>query len=192
MTNLDPRRAVHTDAAPPVPEEEHPGIVFLGGAIKWWWLARCTGCGAIDEPHLLLRERCPASDRIYGEHQHIPDEFWDTPAHREYVAWRNDVRKALIDAGYLTYAPHEAFKGTWHEGAQAINDAAIQTSHVFLNLSPAEAFHGEKALAVITEGTDEEMDVAREAGVPILWAEPGIDGGVEKVVYMVEGVIRGY
>jgi hypothetical protein len=80
------------------------------------------------------------------------------------VRWRNDVRALLIANGFLTYAPHEAFKGTWADRAQAINDAAIAASDVMLVLSPP---------GVITNGTDDEVDYAIKVGTRVEYAPPG-------------------
>lgn len=97
--------------------------------------------------------------------------LWDSPLHRKYVAHRNDVRKRLIEAGYLTYAPHEAFKGTWVEAAQAVNDAAIRACSVMLVLSPFK--HPETGETIITDGTDDEVRLAQKLRKPVYYHPPG-------------------
>lgn len=89
--------------------------------------------------------------------------MWDSTEHRDYLRWRNEVRAVLIEEGYLTYAPHEAFKGTWTERAQAVNDAGIAACDVMLVLSPEH---------IPTEGTDLEVDFAQRRGVRVVYAPP--------------------
>lgn len=164
-----------TDAAPP--ERGCEGIVFLAGAIKYWWLKKCLRCGAI------LPEHAEAGQ--WHQHQRFRGctcnssavfELWGSPEHQEYVAYRNHVRKLLIDAGYLTYAPHEAFKGTWDERAQAVNDAGIAAADLMLNLSP---------LYIPTEGTDDEVAYAGRVGTPAIHIPPG-DLSDEALLFTVE------
>jgi hypothetical protein len=123
-----------TDAAPSV--GDHTKLVFLAGAIKYWW------------------------DNDEDGH-----ERWGGPEHTAYVAWRNMVRTFLIEHGCLTYAPHEAFKGTWTERAQAVNDAGIVAADLMLVLSPAHAD---------TPGTDAEVEYARSVGTPVYYAPPAV------------------
>lgn len=122
-----PQPTLATDATE---NGECKGIIFLAGAIKWWW-----GPGR-----------------------------WDSPEHKQYVAHRNRVRAELIDEGYLVYAPHEAFKGTWTEKAQKVNDAGIEISDLMIVLSPPYAD---------TAGTDAEMRYAARAGTPVAFYPPG-------------------
>lgn len=86
------------------------------------------------------------------------DEGWDTPMHRAYVDYRAGVGTLLVEAGFLVYRPNEAFKGTWNERAQAVNDAAIETCDLFVNLSPRD---------VDTAGTDDERTYALDVGCPV-------------------------
>jgi len=88
-----------------------------------------------------------------------------SPEHQDYVQWRNDVRATLIEHDYLIYAPHEAFKGTWTKKAQIVNDAAISISNLVLIISPLKA---------IGEGTEEEIEFANRAGVPVDFAPPHV------------------
>jgi hypothetical protein len=89
------------------------------------------------------------------------DEGWDTPEHRRYVAWRDDVARELVARGYLIYRPHTAFKGTWNEKAQAVNDAAIEAADAFLVLSDLDAFRSEGTLAEILH--------AGRVGTPVVY-----------------------
>ncbi len=151
-----------TDAAPP--ERGCKGIVFLAGAIKYWWLKKCIRPGC----YQILPEDATECTRRYTSAQTgKPEvcgstdiqELWGGPMHTAYVAYRDRVRKLLIDAGYLTYAPHEAFKGTWDDRAQAVNDAGIAAADLMLNLSPEGA---------ITVGTDDEVAYAERIGTPVV------------------------
>lgn len=131
-------KSVHTDAGPSV--GDHTPIIFLAGAIKYWW-----------------------------------DENWNSPAHRTYLQWRKDVRAALIEADYLTYAPHEALKGIWNESAQAINDAAIKASDLMLIVSSP---------ATPSKGTDDERDYADSVGTPWIYAPPAT--GIDNMLFLVK------
>lgn len=141
-----------TDAAPP--ERGCKGIIFLAGAIKYWWLTQCQRCNAILPEDSEVCTLCNSSSVF---------PLWGSESHDLYVAWRDHVRGLLIDNGYLTYAPHEAFKGTWDEKAQPINDAAIAASNLMLVLSPPGA---------ITVGTDAEVVFATRVGTPSLYSPP--------------------
>jgi hypothetical protein len=140
-----------TDAAPP--ERGCKGIVFLAGAIKYWWLRVCTCCKTIEgeETHNCFTCGAPT------------EELWGGPEHKEYVNYRDYIRRLLVQEGYLVYAPHEAFKGTWDERAQAVNDAGIAAADVVMNLSP---------FGIPTEGTDAEVAYARRVGTPVIHHPP--------------------
>lgn len=146
-----------TDAAPP--ERGSQGLVFLAGAIKFWWLNWCEVCGHLEDMSEPVAV-CPKCGTQGME------EFWGGPAHKAYVDWRNEVRSALIEANFLTYSPHEAFKGTWTNAAQAVNDAGISVASVMLVLS---------APWVPSEGTDDEVAYAKRVGTPVIYAPPGTD-----------------
>lgn len=96
---------------------------------------------------------------LAGAIKHWWDENWDTSEHWEYAQWRHEVSAALVAAGYLVYRPHEAFKGTWSERAQAVNDAAIAAADLMLILSEKH---------VPSEGTDVEEQYALRVGTPVL------------------------
>lgn len=149
-----------TDAyEPPAPPEGGTKTIMLGGAIKWWWQASCIDCGHWDDAEIMRNQRgCLAKTGGAGHSLYV---WWNSIEHRTYVAWRDAVRAALIDAGYLTYAPWMAFKGTWNEEAQLVNDAALIVSDAFVVLSPKYA---------ITEGTDVEREYAAELGIPVIEA----------------------
>lgn len=96
------------------------------------------------------------------------NDNWDTPERRAYHAWRQKARYALIEAGYITYAPHEALKGPWNPNMQLINDMAIALSSCFLILSP---------VGIPSKGTDEEVDFAARNCVPVAygWESKGVE-----------------
>lgn len=153
MAHIEAVPHMRNDAAPPVGDETK--IVFLAGAIKFWWLAICNGCEKLAEPKDL--QPCPNC----GVQSY--DKMWGSFAHTRYIEWRDEVRKILIEEGFLTYAPHEAFKGTWTDKAQAINDAGIQMADLMLVLSPS---------GIETQGTDDEVEVAKRYGTPVGYATP--------------------
>lgn len=145
----------NTDAAPP--EYQSKGLVFLAGAIKYWWLHVCNNCKA---EYITAQDEC-----IECGHNEVYN-LWGGHEHTCYTGWRDQVQRKLIAERYLSYAPHMAFKGTWYEDAQVINDAAIRASNVMLVLSPPN---------IPTLGTDEEVKIAHSAGVPVIYAPPGTD-----------------
>ncbi len=91
------------------------------------------------------------------------DENWGTPLHELYVAWRQYVSDLLVEAGYLIYRPHEAFKGRWTEQAQSVNDAALRLADVAVILTPP---------GVPSLGTDSETHYASQCGAVLLPAPP--------------------
>lgn len=155
-----------TDAAPP--ERNALGLIFLAGAIKYWWLKKChrPGCYQIlpEDAKVCTREYTSAQTgrrEVCGSTD--LRELWGSPLHTSYVKYRDDVRATLIEAGYLTYAPHMAFKGTWMPKAQSVNDMAIAESDAMLVLSP---------MGIPTEGTDDEVAYANRVNTPVLYAPP--------------------
>jgi hypothetical protein len=90
-------------------------------------------------------------------------DCWGSTSHNQYVQHRERTRAALIDAGYLTYAPWDAIKGTWSHRAQAINDAGIRGADLLLDLTPAN---------VPALGTAAEVAYAEEVGTPVLRVPP--------------------
>lgn len=93
------------------------------------------------------------------------DEYkhWDLPEHWHYVAWREALNDALIQAGYLVYRHWEAFKGTWNNKMQGVNNYVLNLSDYVINMKPEYAW---------SEGTDEEMAEAAENGKHVLYAPP--------------------
>lgn len=100
----------------------------------------------------------------------------DTEEYQIYTAWRELVRAELINAGCLVYAPHRAWSGGWHESAQLVNDLAIRESDFVVAVTPP---------GVEAKGTEAELAVAEEAGVPTLLFPPG---GLEEIAALLESV----
>jgi len=89
---------------------------------------------------------------------------WDSPAHREFVQWRDAVRVACVKAGFLVYSPHRAWQGAWSESAQRVNDMAIEMADVVLDLTPP---------GVEADGTLAEIAYADKVGTPVRPLPPG-------------------
>lgn len=106
---------------------------------------------------------------------------WGSPEHEDYVAWRDEVRSALIEAGYLTYAPWDAIKGTWDPRAQAINDIAIRTADLMLVMTP---------LGIPADGTDAEVAFAHEAKTQVLHTWPLSGAGPEMRIALLLDRVR--
>lgn len=90
-------------------------------------------------------------------------QHWNTPEHWHYVAWRERVNDALVETGYLVYRHWEAWKGTWNNKAQALNNVALDVSDIVVNMRPEYAW---------SEGTDEELVRAAETGKKVIMAQP--------------------
>ena len=166
---LDKGRSVE-EIAPPVPTPETdaapPGdtstkFIFLAGAIKYWWLHKCPKCNRLFDDRSL----CAHGDTLNSIAKVWTVQLWDSPEHQKYLKWRRDLRAALIENGYLTYAPHEAFKGRWDERAQAVNDAGIAVCDLMVVLSD---------VGWISEGTDAEVYYARTVNTPVIWTPPSL------------------
>jgi hypothetical protein len=99
-----------------------------------------------------------------------PIKVWwgklDSDEYREYAAWRDAVRVALIHQGHLVYSPHRAWQGAWHERAQLINDQAVALADAVIAVTPD---------GVLAEGTAAEIAVAEANGVPVFTAPPASD-----------------
>jgi hypothetical protein len=110
-----------------------------------------------------------------GPIKHWWDENWDTPAHKAYDEWREMVSAGLVEAGYLVYRPHHAFKGPWDERAQSVNDMALRVADAVINLTPP---------GVPSLGTDGEVLYAASFGGIIVPAPPteDYDQGVDDLV----------
>lgn len=98
-----------------------------------------------------------------GPIKHWWDENWMTPEHLRYDEWRIKVEEACIAAGFLVYKPFTAWKGTWNEQAQAVNDAVIGVVDVFIDLTPP---------GVPSNGTTAERKLAKKLGVDIFDCPP--------------------
>lgn len=94
------------------------------------------------------------------EYQH-----WDLPEHWHYVEWRQRLNDALIESGYLVYRHWEAFKGTWNNKMQDINNVVLSRADFVINICPDYAW---------SEGTDEEMTFLKESGreQEVIYAPP--------------------
>lgn len=92
------------------------------------------------------------------EYQH-----WNLPEHGHYVAWRQRVNDALVEAGYLVYRHWEAFKGTWNDDMQDVNNYVLSKSDFVVNIKPDYAW---------SVGTDEEMIECARLSKPCIDAPP--------------------
>lgn len=99
------------------------------------------------------------------------DDNWMTPEHVRYVEWRQKVTDALVGDGYLIYQPHAAWKGTWNEAAQAVNNVVIGICDVMVILTPP---------GVTSDGTDEEERQAKALGIPRVAAPPSPDPSMDE------------
>ena len=82
---------------------------------------------------------------------------WDSLEHRTYTDMRSAVHKVLSDE-FLVYAPHRAWRGPWNIVAQQINDHAVSLCDTLVAIKIPE---------VEATGTDEEIALAQELGIPI-------------------------
>jgi hypothetical protein len=90
-------------------------------------------------------------------------KHWDLPEHWHYVAWRERLNDALIESGFLVYRHWEAFKGTWNNRMQEVNNYVLERSDFVVNMTPDYAW---------SEGVDEELDFANSLGQEVLMAPP--------------------
>lgn len=98
---------------------------------------------------------------------------WDSPRHQEYTHWRDAVRVALVKAGCAVYSPHRAIQGRWNEKLQEINNAAIRASDIIIVLTPPDT---------PADGTEQEIEYALQNGIGIMFAPPGGDENIERLV----------
>jgi hypothetical protein len=93
------------------------------------------------------------------------DEYkhWDLPEHWHYVAWRERVNDALVEAGYLVYRHWEAFKGTWNNKCQGVNNQVLELADFVVSLKPDYAW---------SEGHDEEIAWAAASGKLVFYYPP--------------------
>ena len=90
--------------------------------------------------------------------------LWDSAAHKEYTKWRDAVEYAFISRGWLVYSPHKAWRGSWHEDAQHINDTAIMMCDMLVVLTPP----GVEAI-----GTEKVTDLAKRLNKLVFHCPPG-------------------
>lgn len=111
---------------------------------------------------------------LCGPIAHWWNENWDTAEHWHYAAWRDAVNDALVDEGYLVYRPHEAFKGTWNNKMQGVNNYVLGLSDFIVNLNPG----------VPSEGTDEEMDECEVQSKVVVYAPPteNFEAGIKELL----------
>lgn len=100
---------------------------------------------------------------LAGPIKHWWNENWDTPEHWDYAAWRDALNDGLVDDGYLVYRPHEAFKGSWTERAQSVNDLVLRSADVILDMTPP---------GVPSLGTDAEKLYAASNGAALILPAP--------------------
>lgn len=129
---------------------------------KVWERRLSVGRGAYDSDSHT--GRAAGVIAVLGPIKHWWDENWMTPEHVAYENWRTIAEDALVEAGYLVYRPHGAFRGTWDERGQSANDFVIQSlADAVVVLTPP---------GVPSVGTDHEVGVATRFGVPIVEAHP--------------------
>jgi hypothetical protein len=114
------------------------------------------------------------------------NENWDLPLHWHYDAWREAVNAGLVaDGHYLVYRPHHAWKGSWTEEAQAVNDAALAICDVFIDMTPP---------GIPSEGTvSEGKQVSSRRGAFIVEAPPpekreDFDEGVRSLIAQMDAL----
>jgi len=90
-----------------------------------------------------------------------------------YAQWRDAVRVAVIREGHLTYSPHRAWQGAWHEVAQKVNNVAIIESDVVIVLTPDK---------VESVGTLAEIEVAHANGIDVIFAPPGTKADLDNLL----------
>lgn len=105
----------------------------------------------------------------------------DSEEYKEYAAWRDAVRAALIYHGCLVYAPHRAWSGAWHESAQRVNDAAILEADVVITVTPP---------GVEASGTAAEVAVANEAGAEVIHCPPGGAAEILSLTFQLDLIIE--
>lgn len=74
-------------------------------------------------------------------------KHWDLPEHWHYVAWREALNDALIEHGCLVYRHWEAFKGTWNNRMQDVNNIILDRADVIIDMTPDDVW---------SEGVEEE------------------------------------
>lgn len=90
-------------------------------------------------------------------------KHWDLPEHWHYVKWRERVNDALIEHGFLVYRHWEAFKGTWNNKMQNVNNYVLGLSDYVVSIKPDYAW---------SVGHDEEVESAAREQKEILYFPP--------------------
>lgn len=105
------------------------------------------------------------------------NENYHTHAHYKYLLWKEQVARALVEAGHLVYRPDQAFKGAWVEKAQGVNDFALGLVDSVVYLTPP---------GVPAYGTDAEVIVAGDMGKPVYHAPPGNTKEIAHLLYTLD------
>lgn len=105
---------------------------------------------------------------------------WDSDRHKVYLEWRELLSTSLVEAGHLVYRPWEAWKGQWDDNdgdrvAQAVNDVAVRTAEVVLNLTPP---------GVPSHGTDVEVILCESIGKTIIDCPPPGEGELKMLAHI--------
>lgn len=100
-------------------------------------------------------------------------DSWDEGLPKQYFEWRDAVEVAFVEAGFLLYMPHHAWRGRWWEPVQGVNDSAVKAAHVLVYLTPE---------GVPADGTDEEVAVAERHGIRTVHLPPGSDEDLQAAV----------
>lgn len=106
---------------------------------------------------------------------------WDDGLPKTYFEWRDAVEVAFIEAGFLLYMPHHAWRGRWWESAQSVNDSAISMAHVLVHLTPE---------GVPADGTAEEIAIAQSLDIPTFRLPPGSDADLLAAVQALQGMYQ--
>lgn len=88
---------------------------------------------------------------LVGPIDYFWNENWMTDQHVQYMIWRSEISRKLVEAGHLVYRPHEAFKGAWSDKMQEVNRVALAYSDVVINLNPGVPAYGTAEELVFVE-----------------------------------------
>lgn len=106
-------------------------------------------------------------------------KHWDLPEHWHYVKWRERVNDALIENGYLVYRHWEAFKGTWNNKMQEVNNYVLDRSDFLVDMTPNYAW---------SEGVTEERQRAAENAQEVISAPP--PGTEEEFAWAIKNLLE--
>lgn len=82
-------------------------------------------------------------------------KHWELPEHWRYVKYREMLNDALIEHGFLVYRHWEAFKGTWNDEFQDVNNIMLERAWAVVDITPTFAW---------SEGRDREISHLEEIG----------------------------